>query len=295
MRILLNWPSGPLLSHTVRNWSRSMNVILLLLLGLLCWPCHAFAPPAASWAGPTRGLKKLGAAGEPVMLMERLLQLFKGDFDNHKQVVADRQAGLLPGEGGGHEHIHCKLVPVTRLAAAWFAASKEAPHAVVSAMYYFDGDPSRVFRYRIYGFFPLDESEATDRGSVVMKLWRLVPEAEASLRARGYDLVGWDPSMASKDTLEAIPGCDIYWDQVGGAFRGLMGMDDKGTWVSSQMVEGLKILVKDELLLEPEALSVHDRGYDKDGNFVYGNQRGVPYKMLRVTADSDLLWTLGSA
>lgn len=83
-------------------------------------------------------------------------------------------------------------------------------------------------------------------------------------------------------------------------FVGLMGEDDNGTWVSSQNVDGLDILIKDDLKLWPHQLWVNDRGFDRAGNFVYGNQRGVPYKMHRVVVadggSSDvgpLEWTLG--
>lgn len=76
-------------------------------------------------------------------------------------------------------------------------------------------------------------------------------------------------------------------------FLGLMGEDDSGTWVSSQNVNGLEILIKDDLRLWPDRLWVNDRGFDRQGNFVYGNQRGVPYKMRRVVEGGPLEWTLG--
>ncbi|CAN0230912.1 unnamed protein product [Ectocarpus sp. 8 AP-2014] len=80
----------------------------------------------------------------------------------------------------------------------------------------------------------------------------------------------------------------------GKSFVGLMGEDDSGTWVESQNVDGLEILVKDDLRLWPDRLWVNDRGFDRQGNFVYGNQRDVPYKMRRVTAGGPLEWTLGT-
>jgi len=70
------------------------------------------------------------------MIWGRLLEWFQGDFDNYAQVFEDRKNGLLPRDGGGHEHFHCTLVPVTessRLAA-----------------FFFDGNPNRIFRFRYY-------------------------------------------------------------------------------------------------------------------------------------------------
>ena len=96
------------------------------------------------------------------------------------------------------------------------------------------------------------------------------------------------------------------------------------------MIPGKRILIKDELSLWKDEFWINDRGYDPDakdsdtttekqetdsnktGNetsmpFVYGNRRGVPYKLQRVSnfrvdtslgiervsAKSDLEWTLG--
>lgn len=81
---------------------------------------------------------------------------------------------------------------------------------------------------------------------------------------------------------------------VGVPFLGLMGEDDNGTWIKSQNVDGLEILVKDDLKVWPDHLWVNDRGFDREGGFVYGNQRGVPYKMRRVVAAGPLGWTLGA-
>lgn len=86
--------------------------------------------------------------------------------------------------------------------------------------------------------------------------------------------------------------------------------------VPSLMIPGAKIRVRDELSLWDGALWINDRGYDPEGgDFVYGNQRGVPYEMGRVTTflrgdgdgeggpplfatertvvNGDLKWTLG--
>ncbi|CAN0142841.1 unnamed protein product, partial [Ectocarpus fasciculatus] len=116
-------------------------------------------------------------------MVSELLQLFQGEFDNYDQVVADRKAGMTPGPGGGHEHIHCSLkrldpaeIPEQVAAAAAHPAGSrspsgeeeeegagqgaqrqeqpqpERPLAVVAAKYYFNGDSNVVFRYRLYSF-----------------------------------------------------------------------------------------------------------------------------------------------
>ena len=72
--------------------------------------------------------------------------------------------------------------------------------------------------------------------------------------------------------------------------------------IDSSMIPGTKLKVMDELSLWSDELWINDRGYDLDGNFVYGNQRGIPYAMKRVAnikddvrniTDYELAWTLG--
>lgn len=129
---------------------------------------------------------------------------------------------------------------------------------------------------------------------------------------------------ASHEVAECMHGCEIYWSrsglkngeggrqkssvastsqveqQEGGGeerlFLGLMGEDDEGTWVASQNMQGLEILIKDDLKVWSDRLWVNDRGFDREGKFVYGNQRGVPYKLKRVNPgddDDELNWTVG--
>jgi CpeT/CpcT family (DUF1001) len=77
--------------------------------------------------------------------------------------------------------------------------------------------------------------------------------------------------------------------------------------VDSTMIPGTKIRVLDQLSLWQDEFWIHDRGFDPDtGAFIYGNQRGVPYQLERVTdlvvedgelkrqvVNVDLQWTLG--
>ena len=55
--------------------------------------------------------------------------------------------------------------------------------------------------------------------------------------------------------------------------------------IPSLMNPGSMIRVVDELSLWEDDFWINDRGFDSDtGDFVYGNQRGVPYKMRRVSS-----------
>lgn len=249
-----------------------------------------------------------------------LLDRFQGDFDNYDQVVTDRSEGLLPREGGGHEHIHCCLVPVnadSRLAA-----------------FYFDGAPGAIFRFRYYHLVPTDKNDMDSSSSPVdTVLYTLHPDLEKQLRLCP-DPAEWPtifhnfPSSSSpplppassppssqtqqqsqsetqsqsqtqQDRITLLEACDVRWswerDPIQHAYAAAVDDDDGSAMhavmvhgsatVSSQMMPGQEILIKDQLSLWQDSLWIHDRGYNPvTGAFIYGNQRGVPYTLARVTS-----------
>ena len=146
-------------------------------------------------------------------LLSTLLSRFQGDFDNYNQVYADRSNGLLPREGGGHEHFHVTLLPLpaaiipehlfplSGLVSETETETKMERGAVVAA-YYFDGMPNRIFRLRMYtlssckvgaGASAGDAGDAGDadveREEVHMKLYTFDPKLEGELRQESEDVV----------------------------------------------------------------------------------------------------------
>ena len=260
---------------------------LLILASLL--------PTALAWVSqsPLRRARPLFAyAGDD------FLPTFSGDFDNYQQVLSDRQNGLLPREGGGHEHIHCILVPVS-------------PDARLAA-FYFDGNPQKIFRFRFYKI-------QTD-GS--MQLYTLTPGLEGQLRKQ-LDPTKWSQIFSEYDTgssgdkIHELPKCDVQWSQDPDpvqheyalqAYPGRPGNHAVMTYgeaiVESTMMPGNKILIRDQLSLWDDEFWIHDRGFNPDSmDYIYGNQRGIPYQLERVTrmeegerivVNKDLEWTLGS-
>lgn len=241
-----------------------------------------------------------------------LLNIFSGDFDNYNQVVNDRENNLLPREGGGHEHIHCTLIPLsptTRLAA-----------------FYFDGNPRMIFRFRYYQLL-IEESN----DHVNMKLYTLNPLLEQELRATN-DATEWprvfqDFAASHKDDLNEEPlvkelyKCDVQWsrdmDPVQHEYALSHFRSGKDSFhaimifgqalMNSTMIPGQEILIKDQLSLSQNDFWIHDRGFNPEtGDYIYGNQRGVPYQLERVTCihpdtgkreivHPQLQWTLGEA
>lgn len=218
------------------------------------------------------------------------LSLFQGEFDNYEQIAAQRANGILPREGGGHEHIHCSLTVLN--------------DDTLFARYYFNGNPSVVFRSRLYRINAMDKS---DRGLLEMRIFRFYEETEQRLKASNYDInsIEW----SDDDIYDWLEGCEVFWeryeppndsDDVGsrtlnitGGLRYVGYMEGGGCELFSREVNG-RIRVMDDLLVTAHDLWVSDRGFDESGHFIYGNRSGEPYKMKRIDPDGPLAWTLSA-
>jgi hypothetical protein len=214
-------------------------------------------------------------------LTDAFLKCFQGHFDNHGQVVADRAAGLEPREGGGHEHIHCH---VRRLALSPSPSSQPPAEAFLLASYYFDGKPECVFRERLYSLHEVSSDVQFGR-CVQMRIFQLRESMETELRAAAgtVDALQWSSADVA-DSLH-IPGADVFWRRRGDRFEGKMRTESVLVHSARQ---GMPIVVRDDVTLWHDALWVNDRGYDTEGNYLYGNVRNVPYQMDRVPDDH---WT----
>mmetsp|Transcript_4238 Transcript_4238/g.6685 ORF Transcript_4238/g.6685 Transcript_4238/m.6685 type:complete len:509 (+) Transcript_4238:412-1938(+) len=266
--------------------------------------------------------KTAGGEDDRIDLVKRcLMEWFQGDFDNYPQVVEDRRNDLEPREGGGHEHFHCTLVPVsetTRLAA-----------------FFFDGNPDRIFRFRFYEILFDSPSPVGDDYAVEMRLNTLHPELEQLLRAHSADPVSWpgifhqfEPNDRIEEKVTLLPKCEISWSLEKDPDQHSYAMDISDdsenslhaimvhgeATVNSTIVPGMAIRILDQLSLYPDVFYINDRGFDPlTGAFIYGNQRGVPYCLERVAqflphvssdrelpmqlrrhvVNQELAWTLG--
>jgi hypothetical protein len=259
---------------------------------------------------------KNNKVGEPQQLLvwQHLLDRFQGDFDNYHQVVEDRKQNLLPREGGGHENFHCTLIPVSetgRLAA-----------------FYFDGNPQRIFRFRYYELLPSSSDDnsgsatsTTRTTNVEMKLYTLHPELEGLLRSHSEEPLQW-PSLFSEfeevadaKKIDYLPNCEVTWSLELDPEKHAYALEKDETdgihavmvhgeaIVESTLLPGVQIRILDQLSLYKDVFYINDRGLDpKSGAFIYGNQRGVPYRLERVSklfdgarhvVNDDLQWTLG--
>jgi len=280
----------------------------LLLLATIVSPINSFLTLVPVKSIQNRGarlLLRLHSSSMPCWF-DAFADSFSGDFDNYDQVVADRMAGLEPREGGGHENIHCTLVPLSpteRLAA-----------------FYFDGNPKRIFRFRYYRLVVVQPL------CVNMMLYTIRNDVEMKLRQEADPLKWVDIWNTTSDDgnenaikTSLLPNCDVQWstcpDPIQHAYYSQHQSEEGATafhaimihgeaLVESQMMPGVEILVRDQLSLTENELWIHDRGYNpKTMEFIYGNQKLIPYRLKRVSqiaygsnrvvTNEELKWTLG--
>jgi hypothetical protein len=322
----LSLSMGPSAANTRRRLSSSLRTSTFLFATLLCVLPYCHGWQSAYGRRRTKGLSaSLGGSSTLLncngdvdssssraareQIWQRLLENFQGDFDNYNQVVEDRNLGLLPREGGGHENFHCTLIPVSengRLAA-----------------FYFDGNPQRIFRFRYYELVPFSET-SQDEAAVVMKLYTLRPDLEGLLRQHSESPLEWprlfstfEDGSALENKIEYLPNCEIAWslemdpdehsyikdkDEENGLHAVMVHGE---AIVDSTLIPGIKIRILDQLSLYEDIFYINDRGLDPEtGAFIYGNQNGVPYRLERVARlangkrdmfNENLKWTLGSA
>lgn len=269
-------------------------------------------PSAAGWISPV-GIKALRTSTTLYdktaddTLWKSLLSRFQGDFDNYRQVVQDREAGMLPREGGGHEHMHCFLLPVSQKSRL--------------AAFYFDGQPQAIFRLRYYRLEPVHNETTGSLSAVDTFLYTLSSELEGRIRACPNPLewkaivnqVGSFEEALAAQSITKLEQCEVRWTfqpdpelhQYVTSSDGIHAVMLYGSAiVESLNWPGKKLVIQDQLSLYEDSFWIHDRGRDLEtGDFVYGNQRDVPYVLDRVTqiddnerlvTDTNLVWTLGS-
>ena len=297
------------------------------------------ASSPSSPSSPSSSSSSPSSSSSSSSFFDELCSRFQGDFDNYDQVICDRRNNLLPREGGGHENIHCTLVPVAVEPIIRYVRSDTRQARL--AAFYFDGLPYRIFRFRLYSLWSSDD--ASDGGKILtneeeaaaatcgMTLYSLSAETEGMLRELSGRPLEWGAALeqylssvsSTAEPFKELRGCDVEWtpdpdpDRHAYAYgtSSRLHPDDAHhavmvngeATIPSMMNPGSLIRVVDELSLWSDDFWINDRGFDPDtGNFIYGNHRGVPYKMKRVTSlvgmgsererrieNYELAWTLG--
>jgi hypothetical protein len=246
------------------NMLRQTTIFALGLIGLsaMLSPARVLAQTAAPSA-PTA----MSHAAAPVALSSRnvldkdmstLLQWFPGRYDNDLQVYFDGE--LNTPQENRNNRIHSIFSPVTLPAFG--------PN-VFYVEQYADGDPTKIYRQRIYRFSP-------DYTENAVKLEIFAPSPEQATAMRGaYN----DPSKLAALTpanMTLYPGCDVFWRRQENQFIGYM--KPNACRVASRR-SGKTLVITDNLVLTDHSIWIADQAVDETGAFVYGNRAGISHHL----------------
>jgi hypothetical protein len=187
-----------------------------------------------------------------------MMKYFAGEFDNYFQVWEQQETKAA---GDKFSHIHSLFAPVS--------APAFGKHTFYVKQYS-DGDPSKVYRQRLYSF-ALNRKEQ----AIELKIYT-PPDEKAFLDAHK------DPAKLAALTPETVkyaPGCDVYWKRDGENFRGYM---KEGACKFFSQRSQKNIVITDTLLLTKDEIWINDQARDEQGGYVFGNRQNIPSKLKRV-------------
>jgi hypothetical protein len=220
----------------------------------ICLACAMLLPAA------------IGRAVEPPRpraVLEKDLRIFldwfAGEFDNHEQVAFADELGVPRDAVPERIHSVFRRVELPAFGEHVFYVEQ-----------YLGGDPSRIYRQRLYSF-AIDEAEHAIRLDIH------VPNDPAPL-AGAHREPSRLASLVPADT-RSPPGCAVYWHRRADAFVGSM---KPGACTIRSERSGKTIVVSDDLYLDDDELWIHDRAVDEEGQRVYGNMAGIPHKLKKV-------------
>jgi CpeT/CpcT family (DUF1001) len=246
------------------NMLRQTTILTLGLIGLsaMISPAPALAqtaapsaPPAMSHAAPPAALSARNVLDKD---MSTLLQWFPGRYDNDLQVYFDGELNTPQENRNGR--IHSIFAPV--------ALPAFGPN-VFYVEQYADGDPTKIYRQRIYRFSP-------DYTENAIKLEIFAPSPEQATAMRGaYN----DPSKLAAltpATMTLYPDCDVFWRRQENQFIGYM--KPNACRVASRR-SGKTLVITDNLVLTDHSIWIADQAVDETGAYVYGNRAGISHHL----------------
>jgi len=189
--------------------------------------------------------------------MAEMMAWFEGEFDNYWQARTEEEEEIEEPHG----RIHSIFAPVHL---------RDLGSNVFYVEQYSDGDPTQIYRQRIYSFNVSQEEQA-----IVLTIYAppdtaaLVGTHKDKSKLRGLKV----------EDLKSYPGCEVYWKRDGDAFIGYT-KPDACQVVSSR--SGRTLVIADDLRLTKDEIWIQDRAEDTEGNYIYGHKGGVPHKLKKV-------------
>jgi len=195
--------------------------------------------------------------------LAQMMQWFSGRFDNYWQ-TRQQESSKEPVEHP-NGRIHSIFAPISMPALG---------KNVFYVQQYAEGDPSNIYRQRLYSFTTNPKEDAIEL------VIYAPPDAEAVIDAH------LDPSKLdglSPNDLKSYPGCEVYWQRQN---RGIdddhfIGFTKDGACKVISSRSGKTLLISDTLRLDAKQIWIQDRAEDTEGNWIYGNRANIPHKLQR--------------
>ena len=186
-----------------------------------------------------------------------MMQWFEGRFDNFQQTVEEKDAKAeFP-----HERIHSIFA---RVKLPQFGEN------VFYVQQYLDGNPTKIYRQRLYVFTPNKKEKAVE-----LKIYTFDDEkkyVDANLDNAKF-------AGLTMQNLATTSGCEVFWRRDGEKFLGTMKPN------ACQVVSkrsGKTLIITDDLFLTKDEIWINDQAKDDQGNYVFGNKSGVHHKLKKV-------------
>lgn len=189
---------------------------------------------------------------------KRMMKWFPGRYDNQEQVYFN--GNLNVPEEERHGRIHHIFTPVDL---------PDFPGETFYIEQYQNGDPTDVYRQRVYSFEPDFEENA-------IRLTIHIPKDAKALLGAHSDLSKLDGLKPTDFTT--YPGCEVYWTFQNEFYHGFM---KEGACRVESKRSGKTLVITDDLQLSKSSIWIRDEAVDTDGNYVYGNKARIHHKNLR--------------
>ena len=192
-----------------------------------------------------------------------LISWFGGEFNNYQQVHKEKEDSIA--KDLIHEHIHSIFEPIN---LPWLGPN------TYYVKQYFDNDPKKVYRQRVYSFSPNNAEKA-----IQLDIYSFKDKLLDSI----YSNLHKDKSILSqmtKEQLTATPGCEVFWKKTKDHFIGYM-KEKACNFISKR--SGKRIFITDSLMLNDREIWIRDEAEDEDGNYVFGHKGKIPHKLKKVS------------
>ncbi len=208
----------------------------------------------------TQGEKNTDRLASDLLLFKKW---FSGEFNNYQQVHKEIEDSIPANLR--HEHIHSifKEVQIPSLGQHVYFVKQ-----------YFDNNPNKIYRQRIYNF-----SINPTEDAIQLDIYAFINPSLDSL----YRHADKEPSLLAnfnKEHVRLTPGCEVFWKREHDHFVGYM-KEKACNFISSR--SGKRIFITDSLRLDEHSIWIRDEAADEDGNYVFGHKGKIPHQLKRVS------------